>query len=138
MQQRDSLGPEFTDEAVDARQVASRPIETRNKPELDGIGADAEHDWDAGGRSLGGASGKHSCRDDHIHAVEHIHISEGGQAVIGNVRAQGTPGRDRQLYRAKDADELNAGSQIEVESESESQNRERESGGTRENPPPDR
>jgi hypothetical protein len=40
------------------RQVASRPIEARNKSELCGVNADEEHDWDAGGCSLSRKSRK--------------------------------------------------------------------------------
>jgi len=58
MQQRESLGREFTGEGVKARKVASRSIETRNKPDLHGVSADAEDDWDAGGCSLSRESRK--------------------------------------------------------------------------------
>src|SRR5262249_20924159 len=67
VQQCESLGPEFADERVDARQVAARPIETGNKAELDGVSADAEHDWDAAGRSLSRESTRNSDCDDHTH-----------------------------------------------------------------------
>src|SRR5262249_62121954 len=49
---------------VDARQVASRPIEARHEPELHWVSADIEHNWDAGGRSLSRESGKHTGCDD--------------------------------------------------------------------------
>src|SRR5438445_5838080 len=48
VQQREALGPEFIDERVKARQVASRPIQATNEPKLHGVIADKEHDWDAG------------------------------------------------------------------------------------------
>src|ERR1700757_2799461 len=42
--------------------------EARNKPELHGIAADTEHDWDGGGRSLRRKSrGRAGC-DDHGHS----------------------------------------------------------------------
>src|SRR5262249_12400887 len=50
------------------RQVASRPIEARNKPELHGVSADGEHDWDVGGRSLSRESRKHARCDDYSHS----------------------------------------------------------------------
>src|SRR5262249_1037133 len=49
VQQREPLRPEFSVEPVEAGQVASRPIEARNKPKLRGVGGSGEHDWDAGG-----------------------------------------------------------------------------------------
>ena len=52
VQQREPLGPNFIDEPVIARQVASRAIQAHNKPEMYRVSADAEHNWDAGGRSL--------------------------------------------------------------------------------------
>src|SRR5262249_31252193 len=67
VQQGESFGPEFTDECVVARQVASRPIEAGNKAELHRVDADAEHNWDAGARSLGRANRKHSGWDDPSH-----------------------------------------------------------------------
>src|SRR5262245_14924783 len=48
-------------------QVASRPIEAGNKPELHGVNGDGEHDWDAGGGSLSHESRKHPGCDDHSH-----------------------------------------------------------------------
>ena len=68
MQQREPLGPEFRVEHVHACQVTSRPIEARNKPELRGVNADKEHNWDAGGRSLGGKSRRRPGCDDHRHS----------------------------------------------------------------------
>src|SRR5262249_38993797 len=68
VQQREPLGPEFNDEAVDARKVASRSIETSNKPKRYGIGADEEHNWDAGARRLSRESRKHARCDDHSHS----------------------------------------------------------------------
>src|SRR5262249_20879267 len=68
VQQRESLGPEFSRERVEARQVAPRPIEARNKPELYGVSADAEHNWDAGGRSLSSESRRQAGCDDHCHS----------------------------------------------------------------------
>jgi hypothetical protein len=58
MQQRESLGTDFTGEGVKACKVAARSIETRNKPDLDGVSADAEDDWDAGGCRLSRESRK--------------------------------------------------------------------------------
>src|SRR6516162_4623020 len=64
VQQRESLGSEFTVEPVEACKVPSRSIETSNKPELHGVSADIEHNWDADGRSLSRESGKHTgCGD---------------------------------------------------------------------------
>src|SRR5215831_14047424 len=37
VQKRERLGPEFARERVEAGQVASRPIEARHKPELQGV-----------------------------------------------------------------------------------------------------
>jgi hypothetical protein len=55
----------FTGEPVGARQVASGPIEACNKPKLHRVGGDAEHNWDAGGRSFSGESSKRPGCDDH-------------------------------------------------------------------------
>src|SRR5262249_40618248 len=59
--------PEFRGDRVEARQVASRPIEAGNKPKLHGVSADIEHNWDAGGRSLSRARSKRSGCDNHSH-----------------------------------------------------------------------
>jgi hypothetical protein len=58
MQQRESPGAEFIGEGVKAGKIAARSIETRNEPDLHGVSADAEDDWDAGGCSLSRESGK--------------------------------------------------------------------------------
>src|SRR5262249_18955434 len=68
MQQRQPLGPEFTDERIKPRQVASRPIEARNKPKLHRDIAGTEHDWDAGSCSLSRESGYEPRRDDYGHS----------------------------------------------------------------------
>src|SRR5262249_60658242 len=60
--------PAFTDERVDARQVAARRIEARTKSELGGVSADEEPDWDAGGRSLSRESRKRARCDDYSHS----------------------------------------------------------------------
>ena len=62
--QRESLGPEFTIEGVEARKVASRSIETSNKPELHGVSGDAEHEWDASGCGLNRESRENADSDD--------------------------------------------------------------------------
>ena len=47
-----ALGSGLTGDIVEARQVPSRSIEARNKPELHGVIADNEQDWDFGSCSL--------------------------------------------------------------------------------------
>jgi hypothetical protein len=51
-----------------ANALKPRPIEARNKPELHGIAADTEHDWDGGGRSLRRKSRRRAGCDDHGHS----------------------------------------------------------------------
>ena len=68
MQQRYPLGPEFTDEHVEARQVASRTIVASDEAELHRIDADGEHSWDVSGRSLSRESRRRSGCDDHSHS----------------------------------------------------------------------
>src|SRR5262249_14490103 len=65
VQQREPLGPEFTDDLVEACQVASRSIEAGNEAELHRVSADTEHNWDAGGRSLTRESRRRPGCDDH-------------------------------------------------------------------------
>src|SRR5215470_1849927 len=67
VQQRERLRPQLAIDLVEAREVTSRPIETSNKTDLNRIDADAEHDWDGGGRSLSCESRRKAGRDNHGH-----------------------------------------------------------------------
>src|SRR5262245_40717056 len=68
MQQRESLGSEFTDDIAETCQLASRPIEARNKPKPHWIGANKEHNRDASGRSFSRESIRRPGCDDNSYS----------------------------------------------------------------------
>jgi hypothetical protein len=63
------LGDYLKEEKIDARRVAARPGEARDRTKFDRIFTDAEDDRDRGGRSFGRERGRVARRGDHSHTT---------------------------------------------------------------------
>src|SRR5262249_57942486 len=83
MHKSEALWSERQTEAMDARGIAARPIETRDEAEPDGIVADGKRDRNRAGGRFGGERRRGALRRcDQRHLTLHQIGSERGKAVV--------------------------------------------------------